>query len=618
MRKIFNPKYLYYLFVIILLIVDSCEYKPEGNYEVDVKQITDSPNIEVNLNFNTDTIYLPTTSYVNFKYSVNDSLARYAIFLINGQQISKLESSSGSFNFDFNSSLYKIDNPYKLTLEIFRSTGSGSLADILETEGFLYKKDFIMIFKNDSEMSPNITKLVAENGSLKIVWDIFKGVGLKYYHVFDGPDYKPAVISDQMRTYCFDSSFIGYGSFYIITETDYGEYKSPSVSFSDIDLTVEGTKLENGKVKLNWVKTRYPTNLAGYRIYRFVQENSELKKITFLTDSQDSSYDVDLNLFGVKSKYYVKHVAKVNHIPEDENNVDQYAGSTDYFTSGGKIPAINWMVFDKSLDKYCYFRHDYVVYKYDSESQTIKDSIQYVQYRESLSPDGNKLIIGSSDQLEILDTKTMSPNYIIPASALPLGEIPVQFVISNSDTGVIVTGSGKFCFYDFQNKSSISDFSIYFTTPAEDRMKISSNGHFFYERHATPFYNYFTTDLFKLDGNTVSKIWSAAINYSEFDPNNNTFIYFSNNTLYTISLNDLSTVKALSINDPYIFDIDWSRKEFLSLNSSQDKFSICDLVTGTIKATVETASFNNSWTNKSVYLFNKTLFYQDIAFQIDY
>jgi len=116
----------------------------------------------------------------------------------------------------------------------------------------------------------------------------------------------------------------------------------------------------------------------------------------------------------------------------------------------------------------------------------------------------------------------------------------------------------------------------------------------------------------------VSKIWSAAINYSEFDPNNNTFIYFSNNTLYTISLNDLSTVKALSINDPYIFDIDWSRKEFLSLNSSQDKFSICDLVTGTIKATVETASFNNSWTNKSVYLFNKTLFYQDIAFQIDY
>jgi len=77
-------------------------------------------------------------------------------------------------------------------------------------------------------------------------------------------------------------------------------------------------------------------------------------------------------------------------------------------------------------------------------------------------------------------------------------------------------------------------------------------------------------------------------------------------------------VNELNISDQYIYDIDWVRHEFLSLNAEQNQFSICDLETGLVKEQIETRNYSGIWNISNVYLNNKTLFLRDLKLQLDY
>jgi hypothetical protein len=612
-----------WLFIVsVSLFVISCEYKPKGVHEVKIDKVSEIPGIDINLNFASDTLYLPLSEYITFRYSSADPLVRSAYMELNQKQLSYIESNSGSFTFQFNSNLYEINKPYIFKMEFFRSSGSGSLADVVYQEGFVYSLEITLIFVEDSKLGVKITKIAPENGTLKINWEKFKGVGFKKYHVFNGSFYKVAVISDPNQTYCYDPSSIGYGYYWVVTEAEDDTYSGPRVIYHDINLAVSSSVLSDRQIKITWIKNKYPENLAGYRIYRYIQETGEYNEIAFITNPQDTTLECDLGVFAVKMRFYVKPVAKINDISiHDSGDLQAYAGTTEYFKMGDNIHNINWNVFAKSPDNICYYPHfnqsNTVIYRFNSENQAITDSIQDTYPSLSLSPDGNKLLIQRNGQIEILNPNMVTLETITP-SLLPEGILPSRFFISNSSLGVLVN-SGNFFFYDFQNKTVLKKFIINNITPGFDRMRISADGNIFCERHSTPFYTYFTTELYKLENDTVNQIWTAPVSFSEFDPNNNNyFLYFSNRRLYTISLDNLSTVKYLDIPDDYIFDIDWSRNEILSLNEAQNQFSIRSIETGSVKTQIDTRNYSGIWDNSRVYLCNKTLFFGDTKLQLDY
>lgn len=621
MKRSFTTVNLLIIIITSILLGTSCEYEPKGVHNVEVKQITDAPELLVKFNFDTDTVYVPVSNYITIEFSTNDPMVRYGYFELNQKQLALVSSSNGTFTFNFQTDLYQTGVPYILKIEFFRSTGSGSLADKYLQEGFLYRKEFVLIFKTSNDFVPKIISLIPEDGSLKIVWGKFNGIGFKQYHIFNG-DYKIAVITDLNQTSVFDPTFIGYGAFKIVLETDYGTFTGPISYFTDITLFAKGLKTSDNRVLISWAKNKYVKNLAGYRVYRYIQETGETSEVAFITNPQDTSLTVDLGIFAVKMKYYIKPVARINDIPvDDSGDLQAYAAGTEYFRMGTNIPDINWFVFAKSPDNNCFYPHYYintVLYKFNPEYQTVTDSIQDIYPHLSLSPDGNKLLIRRRDQLEIVNPVDLETIEIIPSSVFPEGVLPLVYYISDSNVGVIVNDLGNFYFYDFQNKTALAQFRIDNTMLSMDKMRISPDGSFFSERHPTPFNAYFTTELFKLEGSQALQIWSAPISFSDFDPNNNHFLYFDNKELYTISLEDLSIVNELTISDQYIYDVDWVRHEFLSLNAEQNQFSICDLETGLIKEKIETRNYGGIWNISNVYLNNKTLFLRDLKIQLDY
>ena len=606
--------------IVLFLLTNGCEYEPKGVYEVKVDPVTDTPEITVNLNFQTDTIYIPTSAYVRFDYSTSDQMVRYAYFALSQRQISKIESTSGSFSILFNSDLYQINLPYKLNIELFRSTGSGSLADRIQREGFLYSKEFTLIFKSDADMAPRIKRVVPENGSLKIIWEKFKGVGFVKYHVFNGPDYK-IVISDQNQNYWYDLSFIGYGLYYIVVETDYGTYSSSWYNFDDINLlSPTASKLPDGKLLISWKKHKYYGNLAGYRIYKFIPLVGEYSEIAFITEVSDTTLVCDEGIFGIKERFYVLPVAKIRpYIINDDGDLQNYAAVTNDLILGESMTSFFNRCFLHPKGSDCYFFTGTFIYKFNCTSQSLIDSISCNYLYLTVSPDGSKLLNFNTDHIDMVDAQTMETTESIPLSSLPDGKQPVKFLISNTNIGVLTNNSGNYYFYDFQNKTELARFNINGITQSYDITKVSPDGVYFCDSHFTTGYSDYITELFERENSEVSLVWTDKVTYYDFDPDNFHFVFFKNKTLYTVSLDDLSTLSELPVEDDYLYDIDWNRREYLSLNAGRNLFSICNLETGEVKAKIKTVKFDGtSYDNEDIFLSNKTLFILGYRLKLDY
>ena len=606
MKKIISP------LLVLFIILSACEFEPQGLYEVDVAEVTNPPEITVDLNLATDTIYISSNGSSRLTYSTDDPLIRYAHFSLNQQQLALIESTSGSFSIHFNSNSHLLKQPYTLSVQLFRSTGSGSLADKMNMEGFVYSTEFTLIFVTESELASQIKRIVPENGSLKVEWEKFIGIGFKKYHVFNSVFNKIAIITDQNQTSCFDPSYIGYNAdYYVVTEAEDDSYISDHVFFEDGLPSANASKTQDGRILIQWDKSKYENNLSGYRIFEFLPTFNELNEITFITNLSDTSFIFNEVKFAAKTRFFVQSVGKENEIVLDKHSNYQYLTSvTEDLYLGDKIPMFSYEFFYNPLGINCFYSSNGYLYKFDCDQQSFSDSIPSNRIDISASPNGNQILLAATNSLHLVDTKTMGKTNEIPLSMLPEEKMPYRQLLSNVEKGVIVNNSGNYYFYDFQKNEVLAQFSIDGETNHTDRMEISYNGNFFCTNHIKGVYPNYSAELYKLDGDQAIQVWTGNnITYFDFDPVNNQFLYFKDKKLITVSLSDLSIIKEVNFEDPFLFDIDWNRREYISLNEGRNLFSICDVETGEIKTQFRTFNFDGEFSYfQYIFLSNKTLF----------
>ena len=334
---------------ILVLIITACEYKPTGIYEADVKPITEAPPLLVNLDFTSDTLYLSFDRNITFKYSANDSLVRYAYFSINDHQLALVEQNTGLFSTAFSSANYNKNTAYTLKIEFFRSSGSNSLADKLGKEGFIYAKEITVFFEdfNGTSNIPTILSATPENGSLKITWKKFTGIGFKRYIVWSGLDHIIGIFDDPNINFCFDPNFIGYETAYqVIAETESDTYRSPLFIFTDKLPPLLLEKLDDDKVLLHWEKSKYEANISGYKIIEGFEINDRiLNEIAyFKPDSPVTSLVYADGKFGAKTKFFLLPIRK--NSPQQityRSDLESLGSQTDYYYFGTTLIG-GWIV----------------------------------------------------------------------------------------------------------------------------------------------------------------------------------------------------------------------------------------------------------------------------------
>ncbi len=255
--------------VLALLMLAGCTFNPSGEYFMELDSNGTPPYIEVELNFDTDTLYIWNNEWINFRYTKNGDQVNWARFIIDGQETSPNDEDHGAVELTWYFPGFE-PGTHTLGLQLFTRSGTGSIADFTGAEGYLMQKDWVLIITDQYGVSCAITDTTFENGVLKIQWKEYKGLNFENYQVYKYvqptslPNQLVATITDQHQTSVNDANYHGENSQYFVMVNDSYRGKSMELEGSVPQLTA--TNNAQGDIVLHWKKPPYWGALKGYRI----------------------------------------------------------------------------------------------------------------------------------------------------------------------------------------------------------------------------------------------------------------------------------------------------------------------------------------------------------------
>ena len=398
------------IFFTISLIISSCEYYPDDLYEVDIEPVTTPPDVTIMLNFSTDTVYVPSGTTIIFEHQVEGCDLNWINIYIDGKLYDTNDESTGALQFypDANLSEYV---PYQLKIEFLVSSGSGSIADFLDMEGYLYTQEFIIIIVDEDDVGSYINQFQCVDSSLLVSWSEFKGTGFQKYILYQGNSNfmgadTVAIIHDQNITFAKDLSFVGYTQLYFIeTVTDYGSYRSYHTSFED-EMPQIVAQFTDNNFLITWNRSKYSNNIAGFKLYESLEYYNRGIEIAFIDGNVDTSFIYENGKFAVKTVFYLQPVP-VKNPPTNiqQSQIVSYSTHTDFVYAGDPIPG--FVFFNAPIGQYCYYS-PFRIIKFDCISQTVVDSVEASGNTVVSSSDGNYLVKSMQNTFYLYNSSDLS------------------------------------------------------------------------------------------------------------------------------------------------------------------------------------------------------------------
>lgn len=583
---------------ILSLITLSCRYSPRGENLAEIEKPGDAPEVWVDLNFASDTLYLNRPSNVSFTISGKNQV-NWARMFINGQHMGTISSATGAFEISQNFGFYK-DGTHTLKIEFYTSSGTGSMADKLQSEGFLYSRSWVLVIKNGSYLNSDITRLTDQNGNIKLEWREYKGVDFKAYiiiksHWINQTFDTVAVITDPTLTWTYDPSFVGEKVQYqvaTVLKDEFARYAGKTYDYQGRLPKIYSEYKGNGTYRIYWEKSKYNGNVNNYNLYKEKTYFNDLELLKSAVPS-DTSFLYKTNSFGLDEKLVLNLVPKQTpNYFNDFNWFYDFCVRADYL--GGQLHPM-WLARpDQYGGKFYYTAKDskygYKLYTYDTETHN-GDSVQMQNEIHVLNVSaGSKWVAGLSLQSgKIFAINTISPhqvNYIESKDIFGYTSGSMSVVVS--DKGILVAeDDSKTCLYDLNKRQLIWSVSH---TPYMSAIKISADGNYL------------------LRGYILSKITSSGLQeVKTFDDVAEGFTYPETqivfkkmNQIEFVDCVSLTTVKKMEVSG-WLDNIDFKRGHVLSLDDQN--LNIYDLKTGTLILKMKCDYYN--W---MVFLVNGNLF----------
>lgn len=277
------------------LLLFACErYEPEGEYFKEVK-VKEPGLLQIKLNpAGGDTLIARNDTYFSFEVpeQVREELG-YRLYL--GSEL--LEENPNPPDNVLFESYKRQDGFYKLRLELYVKTNTGSMADISGMEFFVYEYDWVLKIDNRPASNYPIHQfsVTEEEGRIKLSWPEYDLPKFRNYMIIrretGGRERCQTVyISDPKQTHIYDDSFVG-GSYTYTMYVNLNEYPA-DVSGSPQKLEAPFPHLLDQEQReeafsLAWSSCRYPKNFEAYEIYR--QDTYGLRMVYSSTNIEDTT-----------------------------------------------------------------------------------------------------------------------------------------------------------------------------------------------------------------------------------------------------------------------------------------------------------------------------------------
>ncbi len=299
------------ILLIVLVIFTACVFSPDGEHFVELDPTGTPPAVEVELNFDTDTLYINNNDWIMFSYKKDGDKVNWARFIIDGQETSPNDEQQGGVELYFYFPGFE-PGTHSLSMQLYTQSGTGSIADKTGAEGFLFQKDWVLIIVDDSKISPNVVDTTFENGLLMLHWEKYKGLNFENYKVYKYvqptalPDQLVATVTNQHQTSVIDPNYHGENSIYYVRVNE--RYRGSSIQIEGPLPALSATNNAEGNIVLHWEKPSFWSALKGYRILDddISWTSSGFVPLYVIDNPQVDSFVIADEWFGFKRDFWLQ------------------------------------------------------------------------------------------------------------------------------------------------------------------------------------------------------------------------------------------------------------------------------------------------------------------------
>ncbi len=486
------------LSLVAVAVLSSCNFSPDGDYFRELDKEGTPPYIEVELNFDTDTLYICNNEWIEFHYTRNGDQVNWARFIVDGEETSPNDEQHGGLE------------PYwyfpgftpgihTLSLQLFTQSGTGSVADHVGAEGFLMQKDWVLKVVDDYEMGASIVDTSFQNGLLKLRWKEYKGLNFENYKVYKYvqptalPDQLVATITDQHQTSVTDPNYHGENSIYYVRVND--RYRGNSLQIEGPLPELSATNNAEGNIVLHWEKPPFWAALKGYRIMEddISWTNSGFEPLYLIGDALVDSFVITDPCFAYKYNLWLQFDPKGTVYLENWTRPIDLAMKVTA-SSGFSSPKF---VYGRSGVENCIYLSNYQnMDVFNTELNQIVETFQLPPFGNFEVSPGNKYLVASVhdlSQLYFLDLKDPGNHKAIDFS----GQVPyIEHIatIADNGTGIVLSGQ-NIMLYDYIAEEIIAEGKLEYNGLYQHF--ISEDGKYFC------FKNYGGFEFFQLKNNQI-------------------------------------------------------------------------------------------------------------------
>lgn len=450
--------------ILVQILFSGCEFRPD---EIDMTQI-DKPNeqgppIMVSLNEKNDTIKIGWVTNFNYKITGTDNEVISVVVTLDGQEIHHFAGDyEQSFNFILDPATLN-EGKYHLHIEIMIATRSGSLADILNAEGYLYELDWPVIVDRTPPRMLNIISIDSLENGVKITWEKFDHPSFKSYKLtktssaFFGTD-ELFFQDDPDQNSFIDTTYLEgmIVNYYIELN---GICSNLNCSFKNhkqyyqIPPKPEIKYLRNFEVEVTWEPPSKESLLDFYYLHR--------SETTVSINDEDKISDPDIRTkcsaisFGTSNYFGLLYVPKLSHQVYPSNLL---RGESE-FLMGEEMPFCKYISLIRNSPSVL-ISNKGKLYKYNLSSGIITDSLEFnanVPDYFTLSNDGNLFGYSENGKFVTRTTSGFSQMNILDNEEFAnASDNLLKYSLSNSGRLLTVLKDNTLTVYDLGTANKIA------------------------------------------------------------------------------------------------------------------------------------------------------------------
>lgn len=584
------------LFIVGLSLwfISSCYYDPDDKYWVDLQNPAVPPEVNIDFNINSDTVYFSSYAPVVLKITASNENVKVEStkLYLDNEPVSYI-TENGAFiitPFSLGTGIHKF------RMEFLVNSGTTSIADKLGAEMFEYKsRELTFIVQTPTEQSKWIKETESASG-LTLTWN--SGLVFNQFELR-----KTISIRSNSGFFLLDAIYTASGNTFTDTQ-----YIGESATYQIYGISGEGKRYLLGtystlcklprirvveyqnKLALVWPKTMHAEHVKSIEL---INKSSPMSPVTITSlKNTDTMFFLDQSYFGITPALTLRYTPEIQ---TNDNTILCF--ESYYFTDRIELPGPNPMTMVASnCSELIYTRNDTLVgYSVEAKKTILA---QPVGYQCAVSPDGNYSLQNINHAINFYSLS----DYSLLKSIDMTNRFSYGYSVSNNGIGIYNTNEGLEI-YDFRNNNLHLTNTKYSYSKGGYWPEISPDGNYVKFHKSQPYPNPNMVVFARIQGNSIipmDSIEGPTCQFYKSDPS--LFYYYKESTLYIRKIEDLSIVRTLYTGDEILGNIDFCSNRMIT--RGKETCHVYDILTGKLLFTIPMQN------GDYVYLLNNIVYFE--------